>query len=189
MVTAETLYNLGNIRRIPGTAVFSEDKKYRYILTREWNKGDNPIAFLMCNPSTADEKILDPTVYKCLEWSILWGYNKLIIVNFFAYRSTDVKQIYKISDPIGPKNDYYTKLVFEWCKANIESKVIVAAGTNGLYLNRYSAIKTLAKQVGINLYYMALTPKGKVPQHPLYLKKDLTPQLWREDAESINVQC
>jgi hypothetical protein len=186
MITPKILYDLGRIKSIPGNAIFSEDKKYRYLLTREWDKGDNPIAFLMCNPSIADENILDPTVRKCLEWSILWGYNKLIIINFFAYKATDVKQIYKIKDPVGSKNDYYIKLTFEWCKANIGSKIIVAAGTNGLYLNRYFTIRNLAKDIGVDLYYMRLTPKSQVPEHPLYLPKALIPQLWRMNETPIN---
>lgn len=181
-MTPSIISNLARIRQIPGTAIFSEDRKYRYMLTREWDEGDNPLILCMCNPSTADEKILDPTVYKCLWWSIMWGYNRLIVINSFAYRATNVKEIYKVEDPIGPKNDFYTKLTFEWCKASIGSKVIMAAGNNGLHLNRLYDIKKLAKQVGIDLYYMKLTDKG-IPCHPLYLKKTLTPQLWMTNED------
>ena len=49
-----------------GTAVFDETRRYRYRLSREWLLGDGVCCFIMLNPSTADETVLDPTVRRCI---------------------------------------------------------------------------------------------------------------------------
>lgn len=40
-MTPEIIYNLKYALSVPGTAIISPDTKYRYTLTREWNKKDN----------------------------------------------------------------------------------------------------------------------------------------------------
>src|SRR6185436_19289757 len=78
-------------------ATFSDCKRYRYRLLRRWAYGPNwtpayaprTIAFCMLNPSTADEQRNDPTVERCEVRARTWGYDALIVVNLFAYRSTD----------------------------------------------------------------------------------------------------
>lgn len=183
-MTPEIIYNLNYALTVPGTALFSPDGKYRYVLTREWNKqGSKTINFLMMNPSTADANILDPTVKKCVKWSVLWGYDKLIITNLFAYRSTDVKQIYKVLDPIGPDNNYHIEQTFKMCHNGL---VVAAYGNNGKHLNRNLEAEALAAIAGVDLYCLRTT-KLDLPEHPLYLPSNLEPALWRNNnARSLN---
>ena len=55
-----TLYK-NKVEKSIGTAIFSLDHKYRYVLTRKWS--NNGIClFIMLNPSTADAYKFDPTV-------------------------------------------------------------------------------------------------------------------------------
>ena len=56
------------------SATFSEDELYRYSLRRVWNPDRNLCAFIMLNPSTADENVLDPTVRRCYNYAQAWGY-------------------------------------------------------------------------------------------------------------------
>jgi hypothetical protein len=43
-------------------AVFSDCRKFRYALWRMWD-GDKPLVMIIgLNPSTADEKVNDPTI-------------------------------------------------------------------------------------------------------------------------------
>ena len=42
-------------------AVISKCSKYRYSLSRQWNKEKDKVLFIMLNPSKADDKIDDPT--------------------------------------------------------------------------------------------------------------------------------
>ena len=63
------------------TAEFSEDGRYRYYLTRRWDKCRYPIIFAMLNPSTATAEIDDPTLRRCIGYARKWGYGGLIVVN------------------------------------------------------------------------------------------------------------
>ena len=40
-------------------AILSEDRKYRYILSRTWDETKPAVLFIGLNPSTADEKTDD----------------------------------------------------------------------------------------------------------------------------------
>jgi len=97
------------------SAEFSEDRVYRYSLLRQWG-GEKPmtINFIMLNPSTADEHANDPTVERCQRRTADWGYEKLIVTNLFALRSTDPSSLVAAADPVGPKNDeFLIKSAFE----------------------------------------------------------------------------
>ena len=43
-------------------AIFSEDRKYRYVLWRVWNLSRPIFLQIGLNPSKADERINDPTI-------------------------------------------------------------------------------------------------------------------------------
>ncbi len=178
-MSPDIIYNLNYALTVPGEAVISSDGRYRYTLTREWNKrGSKTINWLMCNPSIADANILDPTIKKCIKWSVLWGFDRLIVTNVFAYRSTDVKQIYKIDDPVGPDNDFYLEQTFGMCKDGL---VVVAFGNNGNHLSRNLVVETLATIAGADLYCLRTT-KYDLPEHPLYIPLNTELKLWRNNA-------
>ena len=125
------------------TATFSPDRKYRYTLHRIWNESKPLLAFIMCNPSTADENILDPTVTRCFNFAGKWGeYGGLVVGNIFALRSTDPKGLLKDSDPIGPDNNNALRDIAEQA-----GKIIVAWGSFsvlGSYMKqRAEAVKNL----------------------------------------------
>lgn len=71
-------------------AVFSDDRAYRYLLTRDWGEGPRA-TFVLLNPSTADEFVNDPTISKCIRFAKRWGLGGLNFVNVYALRSTDPK--------------------------------------------------------------------------------------------------
>lgn len=87
-------------------AELSPCRQYRYTLHRAWADGQC-VAFLMFNPSTADETTDDPTIRKCRGFAQRWGYGRMVIVNLFAIRSSDPKRVAKTTDPIGPLNNFY----------------------------------------------------------------------------------
>jgi len=47
---------------IDRTAIISDCGRYRYLLRRLWAEGLPRALFIMLNPSTADDKIDDPTI-------------------------------------------------------------------------------------------------------------------------------
>jgi hypothetical protein len=77
-----------------GDAVFSADGRYRYRLTRDLG-GKTTVTFIMLNPSTADANLDDPTIRRCKGFAKDWGYGRLIIVNLFAFRATDPRDMWK----------------------------------------------------------------------------------------------
>lgn len=52
-------------------AEFSDDRVYRYRLSRVWGEGRRA-TFIMLNPSTADEYVDDRTLARCLAFARDW---------------------------------------------------------------------------------------------------------------------
>lgn len=61
--------------------------------------------FIGLNPSTADDKIDDPTIRRCINFAQSWGYGGLCVTNLFAFRATLPSNMKSAKDPIGPEND------------------------------------------------------------------------------------
>ena len=144
-------------------AIFSDCRKYRYALSRTWNGKKKTILFIGLNPSTADEKIDDPTIRRCINYAQNWGYGSLLMVNLFAYRATMPTELKNVKNPIGNDNDLH---IIELSK---KADLAVAAwGNEGSHLNRDKEVKKLIP----NLMCLKINKSGQ-PAHPLYQKKDL----------------
>lgn len=120
----------------------------------------------MLNPSTADAELDDPTIRRCISFAKREGCTELTVVNLFAYRSTDPKQLYKVDDPIGPQNDFYIKQAI---RAHDMGIVIAAWGAHPIAINRAKEI--LAMPEFADVLCLGTTKKG-APRHPLYVKSD-----------------
>jgi hypothetical protein len=59
------------------------------------------VAFIGLNPSTADETTDDPTVRRCVGFAKRWGYDRMVMLNAFAYRATDPKALYALTTTVG----------------------------------------------------------------------------------------
>ena len=159
------------IRQMIGEAKFSDCMKYRYWLSREWLVGHDIVTFVMLNPSTADASKSDPTVTRCIHYAEQWGFRKLFVLNIFAYRSPDPRDLYEgyNPDPVGPENKkYFSEILSE------TQKVICAWGTHGGYRDQQAKAYEWIKSSGLQPYAIKMT-KDRFPAHPLYLKRDLIP--------------
>ena len=158
------------------TAVISDDGKYRYTLERDWEEGSSRCVFIMLNPSTADDRVDDPTVRRCIAYAKRFGCYGLTILNLFAYRSTDPKALLKVKNPIGPANNEWLEAAFQVLEKSI---VIFAwgAGANK-YQDRVKEVEMLAEANGISPSVLGLTKRG-YPIHPLYQPKDAQLKRWR----------
>ena len=116
----------------PSSALFSYCQTYRYTLRREWSAGPC-VAWIMLNPSTADYTNNDQTIRKCIGFSQRWGFGRLIVLNLFALRSTDPRNLAKVADPVGPQNDHHiaasiveaTKIVCAWgCQQHLTTPAL-----------------------------------------------------------------
>lgn len=99
------------------SAIISQDEKYRYWLERDVRGWGYVYGYFGINPSTADAIIDDQTVKKWIGFTIRNGGGKFIVGNVFAYRTSKVKELAYVDDPIGKDNDFYINQVIN--KANI----------------------------------------------------------------------
>ena len=144
-------------------ATFSSCRKYRYSLSRIWDKKKKYVLFIGLNPSTADEEEDDPTIRRCVNYAKEWGYGGFMIVNLFAYRTTLPSNLKKVKYPVGSENDKYIMTLSK--KADI---TVAAWGNNGNLYSRDNQVLSLLP----NLMSLKVNKSGQ-PAHPLYLKKDL----------------
>lgn len=85
-------------------AAFSDCGLYRYRLWRAWDPGPRML-WVMLNPSTADASADDPTIRKCVGFAKRNRFPGIEVVNLFAWRATDPRELRNAADPTGPEND------------------------------------------------------------------------------------
>lgn len=155
-----------------GGALFSADKKYRYTLYRDLG-GDRQVCFIMLNPSIADSEVNDPTVRRCMGYAKKWLFGRLVVVNLFAYVSTDPKVIKKYGEVITGDPGNISAIV----RAAVSSSLVVAAwGATPLPNPGRPAYvaRRIAAAGGSALHCLRTTAAGH-PSHPLYLPASLRP--------------
>ena len=82
-------------------AILSEDRKYRYVLSRIWDKSKPIVMIIGLNPSTADETEDDRTIRRCIKFADSWGYGGVYMLNLFAFRATKPTDMFVVVNPIG----------------------------------------------------------------------------------------
>ncbi len=150
-------------------AIYSDDQRYRYALTRVWADGPK-ISFVMLNPSTATEVQNDPTVERCERRARAMGFGAFRVVNIFGFRATDPRDMRAAPDPIGPDNDAAILAAAEWADL-----VLCAWGTHGAHLGRGMAVTQML--ASYDLHHLGLTLAGD-PKHPLYISYAQLPERW-----------
>ncbi|EGF20712.1 MULTISPECIES: DUF1643 domain-containing protein [Streptococcus] len=150
-------------------AILSEDRKFRYILSRVWDEAKPTVLFIGLNPSTADENEDDPTIRKCINFAKSWGYGGILMANLFAYRATNPRVLYSEQDPIGSDNDFYIKEYAD------KSEMIIACwGNHGSFNNRSHEVYGL-----VDSLHCLDTNKSGEPKHPLYIRNDAKPKPYK----------
>lgn len=149
------------------SAKFSPCRTWRYKLSRIWGPRNGRVVFIGLNPSTADESEDDPTIRRCIGFAKTWGYGGIYMLNLFAFRATDPRDLKRATDPIGPEND--KRLVSAAQRANI---VVAAWGVHGTLHNRSENFieNVYPWYLRDNLSCLGHTKNGH-PKHPLYLPK------------------
>ena len=151
------------------TAAYSECGLYRYSLRITWNFDLTEMAVIALNPSTADHIQDDPTLRRVKAFARDWGYGGVTMLNAFALRSTDPKNLFKHKDPIGPEN------TIEWLKWMACDPTLAAWGTNITKKpwTHYYRGKEIASAIPGLLCFRKTD--SQEPEHPLYLPADLKP--------------
>lgn len=158
------------------SAVLSPDLLYRYELRRKWGLG-RAVTFVMLNPSTADASTDDNTIRSCMRLTRHWGWDGIVVVNLFAFRTRSPRHLAAAPFPVGPENDRYV------ADAIRETPLtIVAWGIRPKsLLSRGSLDVVLASPRG--LFCLGTTKDGS-PRHPLYLPTATRIEPWYPNEES-----
>ena len=116
--------------------MIGDEETHRYVLASRCTK---PLVVIGVNPSTANEKHLDPTVRKVMGFAELNSYDGFVMLNLYAQRSTNFKGVHNKRDEILHQNNL--DAIKEFFKTYNDLDVLVAWG-NLLY-NLKSATKPL----------------------------------------------
>ncbi|TIX02022.1 MAG: DUF1643 domain-containing protein [Mesorhizobium sp.] len=152
-------------------ATFSPCRTWRYRLERRWAPGPKA-AFILLNPSTADETKDDPTIRRCIGFAKAWGFGGLVLGNIFALRSTDPRGLYSHADPVGPGNDEALRGI-----AREAEKVVCGWGTHGALNCRGRFALDVMREAGATPLALRVTGAG-FPGHPLYISADTLPRIF-----------
>ncbi len=167
-------------------ASMSEDGRYRYRLWRQlpdpilnlpdafWSRGT--VCFIMLNPSTADAEIDDPTIRRCIGFAKRWSFERLEVVNLFAYRATRPRDLWNAfshgADIVGPEND---------------EAIATAIHSSDRVVAAWGAIPPAHLVLGRVWYISSLTPlmalgttRAGDPRHPLFVRSDAKLQPWEK---------
>ena len=145
-------------------AEFSPDRVYRYAPRRRWDRTRPRCAFVLLNPSTADERRDDPTIRRCIGFAADAGFGQAIVVNLFALRATEPQVLRAARDPIGPEND--GAILHAALGA---SAIVIGWGAWGArFRSRADAVRLLLTPFGRRVFVLGQTRSGE-PRHPLYL--------------------
>jgi hypothetical protein len=115
----------------------------------------------MLNPSTADAEHDDPTIRRCVSFANRLGHGSLRVINLFAWRATNPRELTEVQDPIGPDNDVWIE------KEAAAAGIIIAAWGANAVGERPAKVMELLRRHG-PVYCLGMTTK-KAPRHPLYL--------------------
>ena len=117
------------------SCTFSTDRTYRYILHHDcgdlFTQKRRRIVWIGLNPSTADELALDPTLEVVRRYSKKWQLSEIVMLNLFAFRATDPREMKKVADPVGPDNDKHLL-----AETQAAQRVIACWGDHGVFMDR-----------------------------------------------------
>lgn len=147
------------------TAEISKCGKYRYVLTRTWDENLPPLIVIGLNPSTADADKDDATIRKLLGFARRLGRGGLVMLNLFAFRSTDPRALVSAPDPVGPRN---LETLWSYCAGK---EVVAAWGAFPFSRGQAVGISTGFRRLGTTLVCFGANNDGS-PKHPLYLPND-----------------
>jgi hypothetical protein len=156
---------------------------YRYILWRQFRQTILRVNFLnwiMLNPSTADTTADDATIRKIAGYTYRWGYVGLNVLNLFALRATNPRELMRHPDPVGPENERFIK---SYCGGGQD--IVLAWGAHGCHLDRARTVVDLLRRGDARLYVLGMTQKAQ-PKHPLYLPSN-TPRIRFEEGTLCGV--
>lgn len=185
------------------SAMLSRCGTYRFVLTRDWSRdweadsykmmtgeprGEpsiTKVVWVMLNPSKADGSTDDPTIRKCRGFSERWGFTLMSVVNLYAYRATDPRDLRKAVQE-GRHETWATNR--EHVESEItdpDTKLVIAAWGGGApnqrNHTRLREMTNLLRKYRGKVACLGYTKKNQ-PRHPLMLGYDTPLVAWSPDG-------
>lgn len=158
-------------------AIISTCKTYRYRLERDVLPEGAVGLFCWVNPSTADAETDDASSRKGIGFATRLAWRRYILVNPFAYRAKDIRDLRMARDPVGPDNDQHIEQAMR--DADIH---VVGWGALGklpeALRGRWKDVVRIADRVGCKLYCIGTCDDGH-PRHPLMTSYDTPLTEWQ----------
>jgi hypothetical protein len=99
------------------------------------------------------------------------------MLNLFAFRATDPRNLKRAEDPIGPDNDRHVLT-----EVGAAERVIACWGDHGRFRGRDEEVSDLLRTNGVAFECLQRNKSG-TPRHPLYLKAGIKAEPYRERTE------
>lgn len=154
------------------SASFSEDRRYRYWLRRDWGDMSRTVCWIGFNPSDADEKKDDPTIRRCIQFSKRWGYGSMMMVNIIPVVSSSPATANTWASAAMSGNDWPSRdIIRNYAEQVVEiaSKSSLVIACWGNMCREPGVIDYLDMRLdeeGVKLYQLG-TNKDGTPRHPM----------------------
>lgn len=145
----------------------SDDERYRWWYERRWGDGPLP-CWVGLNPRSVDRDGGNrrPTLRKVEQWAVEWGYDGVLIVNLFAYRATNPKELRTATvDIVGAQNDD----IIRWATRR-SGATLAAWGAGGRLHGRGREVASM-----LDAPICVGCSKHGEPRHPLYVRTETKP--------------
>jgi hypothetical protein len=149
--------------------------RFRFRLRRVWDEQLPRCLWVTLNPSTADAKVDDPTVRKCIGFARRWGYGSIEIVNIYPFRSPSPKACFAFMDELAESDKDLSEAVramnfLAWAHAKqLCTHYMAAWGASQIETNADAVINLFG-----DLDCLKLSNVGN-PHHPLYVPYETVP--------------
>ena len=185
-----------------GSALISGCGQYCFRITRKLSSSTKQACFILLHPTKARLEEDDAQIAKCMGFARRWGCGKLVVVNLFAYRATDPKQLRVVDFPEGYRNfEHVDRAVRETLyPPRTAGSAVAAWGPLGRYRNQDQRIMQMfdgspaptchVRRKVWPLNALRLTRDGD-PGHPRYIPYDapLTDYTGRPNAEPAKARA
>lgn len=143
-------------------AIFSSDRKYRYVLWRVIDSNKPMLMFVGLNPSKASENVNDNTIKKLIKITRNNGYGGFYMCNLFAWISTKPEVLLNKPEIIGQDNNNVLRYYYQ-----VAEKTIFCWGAFKEAHKSGRAVDVIRILDGHKNHCLRKTKNG-YPWHPLY---------------------
>lgn len=146
-------------------ALFSENEKYRYLYTWRWGAGPR-LLWVMLNPGTSPDSLIDPTLRRCRSFSEAARYGSFGVVNLRPLCTAKPSELLAADIPTfaDVMNDGIVR-----SQVQASDAVVYAWGSHGSkYPNEVDRVLAAVNARGRRQFCLGRTRMGQ-PRHPLYI--------------------